>query len=1160
MGTHGHCPYGSTFLCLPNGLMQFLSFLMSKKRKEREEKSKVVRILLLSLAGFAGVVLLFGVIGAFLLLKDLPDIGDLDKVLAESTVILDREGNELYKVFGEENRVYVPLERISKHFLDAIIAAEDRKFYTHPGVDIIGIFRAQISNWRGNSTQGASTLSQQLVKNLVLKDKSQSYIRKLREAVLAYQLEQKYSKSKILELYVNQSPFGGNAYGIEMAARMFFAKEAKDLTIGESAVLASLPKGPALYSPFGQNVDLLMGYCSTGAAGNNVGEVEVSTEETGSEGEVVVTAREKVWLKVAEVSGGKVAFEGTLEKGDERSFPGDQSYVFSTGNKNFDVYVAGKAIELPKEKTFTLDPKAVAVKNDGEAPEKPQSSGNLAKGCSSMDDPKYVIGRKDFVLQSMMEEGFITKEERDKAWQEANTLTFKRARENIVFPHFVMFVREYLEKKYGEDVGTKGYIVKTTIDPKLQVMAQDIVKQKGDSYAKNSGIDNAALVSVDPTTGEILAMVGSRDYWDEANDGNVNVTVRKRQPGSSFKPFIFAQLFEGNWGAGSVLWDVKTRFGGSFPNNYDGGFMGPMTVRKALAYSRNIPPIKAYHLNDGEEKTLEFLAKMGFGYLKEFADTQNEGKAPEDKFYYGYPIAIGAGEVRPLDMAAGYAIFANGGTYLEPTPILEIKTSDGEVIERLDTNRGKTAIDPQVAYQITSILSDANARPGGFWRNALATPGVITAAKTGTSNKRFGATIYPSDLWTVGYSRSLVTAVWVGNMDGSKLKQGQDGLNFAAPIWKDFMLKAHTDREKGAFIQPKGIVKATVSTLSGKLAAKGTPPEFTTTDIFSSWAVPKEYDQTLVGKKVDRRNGLLAGEGCDEAIVETVYVYNVHSERPNLKAWEDPVRAWAAGRGFASGKEGDEKNVDVPKDMSDCKPVSASDTLSVSIGYPRDAGLVQAGPVSVDANINAPFGLSKVEYYLNGVLATTRTAEPFTSGTVTIPGSGATHAILVIAYDKNGKTAQSSIAVKTGQDSGRPQVSISGGGTVALGGSLSFQVTATDADSPLRKVDVYVGNSLVKSVGEGTHTITVPLPAGTYPAGSYAIKAFATDSQGNTASTTGSFTVSGSAAVSDPAPTPSAINSNGESAPSSSESAPTPADGGETLVPAERGSAPLIQD
>jgi len=1140
---------------------------MSKKRKEREEKTKFVRFLLIGFAAVAGLTLVAGSVLAFMLLKDLPDIGDLDKVLAESTVILDREGNELYKVFGEENRVYVPLERISQHFLDAIIAAEDRKFYTHPGVDVIGIIRAQVSNWRGNATQGASTLSQQLVKNLILKDKSQSYIRKLREAVLAYQLEQKYSKSKILELYVNQSPFGGNAYGIEMASRIFFSKDAKDLTIAESAVLASLPKGPALYSPFGQHVDLLMGYCSApGGAGTNVGEVDATTTGDGEEvaSDVVVAAREKVWLKIASVSDGKTIFEGTLEKGDEQTLSSTESYTFSTGNKNFDIFVGGNSVELPKEKNFTFDPKSVAsksVSNETVAQSAPKS-GNLAKGCASMDDPKYVIGRKDFVLQSMMEEGFITKEERDQAWKEANALTFQRTRESIVFPHFVMYVREYLEKKYGEDVSSKGYIVKTTIDPKLQNLAQEIVKKKGDVYAKSNGINNAALVTVDPATGEILAMVGSRDYWDEANDGNVNVTVRKRQPGSSFKPLIYAQLFEGNWGPGSVLWDVKTRFGGNFPNNYDGGFLGPITVRKALAYSRNIPPIKAYFLNDGEEKTLEFLAKMGFPYLKEFADTQNEGKAPEEKFYYGYPIAIGAGEVRPLDMAAAYATFSNGGTYIEPTPILEITTSDGEVIERLDPNRGKTALDPQVAYEITSILSDASARPAGFWANALATPGVVTAAKTGTSNKRFGASIYPSDLWTVGYSRSLATAVWVGNMDGSKLKQGQDGLNFAAPIWKEFMLKAHEDREKGAFIQPSGIVKATVSTLSGKLAAKGTPKEFTTTDIFSSWAVPKEYDTTLVGKKVDKRNGLLAGAGCDESIVETIYVYNVHSERPNLKAWEDPVLAWAAGRGFASNQGEDQKDVQIPKDASDCKPVSESDKLSVSITYPKDAGLVQAGQVNVDAAINAPFGLSKVEYYLNGALVTTRTSAPFTSGTVTIPGSGATHAILVIAYDKDGKTAQSSIAVKTGQDSGRPVVTISGGGTVNLGGTLTFSVSAVDPDSPLRSVDVYVGSKLVKTVTEGTHPISLALPAGSYPAGSYPIKVFATDTQGNTASATSTFTVAGSTAGSSDTSASSSANTNAEVTPSTSDNTNTDTGtsaGGDALVPAERGSAPIVQ-
>lgn len=1116
--------------------MRFLPFLLEKKRKEREEKSLIIRYLLIALGVFAVVCLVGGGVLAYFIFDDLPDIGDLNKDLAASTVIQDRNGNELYKLFKDENRIYVPLDRVSTHFLHAILAAEDRKFYSHPGVDILGIIRAQVSNFQGNSTQGASTISQQVVKNLVTKDKTQNYIRKLREAVLAYQLEQKYSKDKILELYINQSPFGGNSYGIMMASRNFFNKDPKELDIAQSAALASLPKGPALYSPFGENRDLLMGYCKVGGdAPENVGELDAANTEQNTSDEVVVTAREKVWLKITGNTDKKDAFVGTLEKGDQTSFPASQSYAIQTGNKNFDLFVGATQVELPKDKNFTFDPKSFAQKKDA-TPTAPASKtptgGNLASGCSSMDDPNYVDGRKDFVLRGMQEEGFITKEERDQAWKESHTLVFTQAKESIKYPHFVMFVREYLEKKYGEDVGKKGLIVKTTIDPELQDLAQEIVKRKGDSYAKINKIGNAALVSVDPTDGEILAMVGSRDYWDETSDGNVNVTVRKRQPGSSFKPFIYSQLFEGPWGPGSVLWDVKTRFGGSYPNNYEGGFKGPMTVRAALAASRNIPPIKAYFLNDGEEKTLEFLSKMGFGYIKEYADQQNEGKADEDKFYYGYPIAIGSAEVRPLDMAAGYAIFSNGGTYFEPTPILEIKTQEGEVLESIDKERGKKAIDPQIAYEITSILSDASARPAGFWRAALTTPGVVTAAKTGTSNKRFGATVYPSDLWTVGYSRSISTAVWVGNNDGSRLAQGQDGLNFAAPIWKEFMLKAHDKREKGNFEQPEGITKVTVSTLSGKKASKTTPPGYSTTDIFASWAVPKEYDTSTVAKQIDRRNGLLAGENCDQQVVETVYIYNVHSERPNLKDWEAPVLAWARSKGLGSSNPSANGNSntprELPKDNSDCKPVSEDDKLRVSIGYPKDGGLVQSGSVSVDAEINAPFGLSKVEYYVDGTLATTRTGAPFNAGSVTIGSAEGSHVIKVIAYDQNGVSATSSVTVKTGTDTGRPTVTINAptaGASVPQGSSLNISFEASDSDSPLKRVDVYVDGKLLKTVAGGPQSLSLLMEPSKYAAGSHSVKVFATDAVGNTATGQASFTVTKpSASSTDTAP--AAANEN----------------------------------
>lgn len=1098
--------------------MRFLSFLLQKKRKEREEQTSIVRYILLGLGGFAALCLFGGVVAAFVIFQDLPDIGDLNRDLAVSTVILDRDGNELYKVFNDENRIYVPLERVSTHFLQAILSAEDRKFYSHPGVDILGIIRAQISNWSGNSTQGASTISQQVVKNLVTKDKTQSYIRKLREAVLAYQLEGKYSKDKILELYINQAPFGGNAYGVEMAANGFFNKSSKDLTLAESAVLAALPNGPTLFSPFGQNSHLLMGYCKDGTTGGkNVGDADVQNEN-GEEApsEAVVTAREKVWLKITRDSDEEVMFEGTLEKGDQTAFATDESYTFATGNKNFDIYVGTSLAELPSERNFTFDPQDFTSKetlaNTSQAPV--TTSGDASVGCDSMDDPNYVTGRKDFILQGMFEEGNITKEERDQAWKESHQLTFNRPKENIVYPHFVMFVREYLEKKYGEDVGAKGYRVRTTIDPKLQDIAQEIVKRRGDSYAK-SGVGNAALVSVDPNTGEILAMVGSRDYWDDEADGNVNVTVRKRQPGSSFKPFIFAQLFQGNWGPGSVMWDVKTRFGAQYPNNYEGAFKGPMTIRNALGGSRNIPPIKGYYLNDGEEPTLEFLAKMGFPYLKEYADQVNEGRADEEKFYYGYPIALGAGEVRPIDMATGYAIFANGGKYIEPTPILEITSADGEIIEKLEENRGEEVLDPQIAYEITDILSDVKARPGAFWQNALSTPGVVTAAKTGTSNKRFGNTIYPSDLWTVGYSRSISTAVWVGNNDGSRLQQGQDGLNFAAPIWKEFMTKAHDEREKGDFEQPDGIVKVTVSTLSGKRASKSTPAGYTTTDIFSSWAAPKEYDDSTVARRIDRRNGLLAGDGCATEVTETVYVYNVHSERPNFKDWEDPVQAWARAKGLGSDS-GDSEVTELPKENSDCKPVSENDKLTIAITYPKDGGLVRSGTVNVDAAINDPFGgVTKVEYYVDGTLAVSKTSAPFNAATVEIPAAGARHAIKAVVYDRSGGSASSSVTVTTGTDEDRPAVTINAptaGARVTQGASLSIDFIATDASSPVSRVDVYIDGKLLKTFEGGANSMSVLMDPAKYAAGSHAVKIFATDAVGNTASSQASFTIVGSGA------------------------------------------------
>jgi membrane peptidoglycan carboxypeptidase len=644
------------------------------------------------------VVLLGGAAVAFVYYqwgRDLPDVRNLkEKNFAETSTIYDREGNVLYKIYGEENRQYVPLDQINKNVIDATIAIEDQNFYAHFGFDPVAIVRAQLNNLHeDNSTQGASTITQQLAKNLYLSPE-QTWDRKIKELLLSVQIEWYYSKDEILEMYLNKIPYGSNAFGIEAASKTFFNKSSADLNTVEASILASLPKATTKFSPYGDNKKELMGYC----------EVEV---------------------------------------------------------------------------------------------------------CESRFDENYVWGRKDLVLDRMVKDGKINVEQFDEAWKDGLSVQFQELKHQINSPHFVFYVRDYLEKKYGREVVESGGLeIRTTLDPVLQKNAETILAERYETNVKNYGGNNAALVSLDPKTGGVLAMVGSVNYWDESIDGQVNVTTSLRQPGSTFKPLMYAAAIENaGIGSGTVLGDYKTKFGKDYvPNNSDNGFKGRMTIRQALAQSRNIPAIKAWYLAGEEASTLEFINKLGVTSLQEFKDKFNSNPARSWDFSYGPSMAIGSGEVRLLDLAGAYATFANNGKYNPVNPILEIRDRNGNVLEKYE-DKGVQAMRPETAYIINSILSDIGARPAGSWRNILTIPGQNLSAKTGTSNKKLGNVNYPNNLLTLGYTPTILSATWVGNSDGKQLSLRAWGEFTAAPINKAFLELALKDKPLVEYSKPEGITQ-----------------------------------------------------------------------------------------------------------------------------------------------------------------------------------------------------------------------------------------------------------------------------------------------------------------------------------------------------------------
>ena len=608
-------------------------------------------------------LIFFGFFFIWLSTIELPDLNNFEnRVVSESTKIYDRTGKVvLFDVHGNVRRTVVSLDQISDYVKWATIAIEDQNFYTHHGVEPKAILRAILTNIKdGNllTGQGGSTITQQVIKNALLtSDKKIS--RKIKEWVLAPRLESKMTKDQILELYLNEVPYGGTVYGVQEAARRFFGKDAKDLTLVESAYVAALPQAPTYFSPYGSHKD-------------------------------------------------------DLEK------------------------------------------------------------------------------RKNKVLKGMYDLNFITKNEYEEAIK--TEVSFQKQEDyGIKAPHFVMYVRELIEEKYGADaVEKEGLKVITTLDWELQQQAEEIVKKWALINKTKFDAENAAIVTIDPNTGQILTMVGSRDYFDEEIDGNFNITTASRQPGSSIKPIIYAEAFNKGYRPETVVFDLPTEFsttcysGGNCysPQNYDDKFVGPISFRNALGQSRNIPAVKALYLA-GIEDSLTLAKQMGL-------ETLTNAKQ------YGLTLVLGGGEVRPLDMAGAYSVFAADGIKHPTSGVLQVEDNKGKVLEKFETKEYRV-LPEQTARLISSVLSDNVARTPLYGSNSPLYFGDIdVAAKTGTTNDY-------RDTWIIGYTPNITVAAWAGNNDNRSIVKSQGSGMVIAPMWNEFMQKAIAKYPASSFIDPQPI-------------------------------------------------------------------------------------------------------------------------------------------------------------------------------------------------------------------------------------------------------------------------------------------------------------------------------------------------------------------
>lgn len=598
--------------------------------------------------------------------------------------LLDRDNQVFYQFYAARSNTHVPLSKIAPIAQKALISAEDKDFYKHPGFSVQGIASAIWQNIKpGGLDSGGSTITQQLVKNALL-SQDRSIIRKYQELILSIEIERRYNKDEILEMYLNSVYFGEGVFGIEDAAQTYFGKSAQDLNLAEASMLAGIVPAPSIYSP-----------------------------------------------------------------------------------------VSGDADKAKQRQT-------------------------------------YVLGR-------MKTDGIISTDEQTAAANTALSYAPKKAASEAKAPHFAEMVRLELIDKYGEEqVARSGYKVRTTLSMGYQDKAQAALGTQIDRLAA-SNVSNGSVVIEDPRTGEILSVVGSRD-WSNEQFGKVNIATSSRQPGSSFKPIVYATgIEEKTLSAATILHDKKTDFGGGYaPNNYDLRFRGDVTVRRALANSLNVPAVEA-------------LAKVGISDTIEQAEALGITTLTESPEVYGLPLALGSGQAKLIEMANAYAAFANLGKKPEQRLILSIDDKYGERVFASET-KTTNAISDQTAYIISSILSDNSARSEVFGGSLTLNGGRVAAVKTGTTEDY-------RDAWTIGYTPSLVIAVWIGNNDNSAMSRVA-GASGSAPIWRSLMNQLLADTPKETFTQPTGLFERHICFGGGALS--DSKASNTYTEYFRSGTLPTE--------------------------------------------------------------------------------------------------------------------------------------------------------------------------------------------------------------------------------------------------------------------------------------------------------------------------------
>ena len=804
-------------------------------------------------SALTGFVLILGIL--IYLFWDLPSIASLpNSYMTPSVRIMDRNGQLLYELIPPEGgrNTVLSIENIPQCLKDATIAVEDKNFYTNPGIDLTGIARALWINLRGGEmVAGGSTITQQVARNLLLNENERTertLRRKLREAILAWQMTQKLSKDEILALYLNQINYGGMAYGVEAASQTYFGKPASELLLPECALIAGLPQSPGAYNPF--------------------------------------------------------------------------------------------------------------------------------------TNPELAKERQGVVLGLMERNGFISHDERVSA--ESTPLSFNPAPYPLEAPHFIWIIKDQIDRLISQGAlnPKQSLVVRTTLDLDVQHLAESVLERriaefKAEDGAISHNVNNAALVVLDPTNGEILALVGSADFFDETIHGALDMAITPRQTGSAFKPFIYALALDPSrpnaWTAAAPIIDVSTTFtirdGTPYtPLNYDEREHGLVSVRQSLGSSLNIPAVKTLQ-KVSIENTLDLAKRLGITSL-ERADQ------------YDLSLALGGGQVSLLELSTAYATLANNGVYTGNISLLDIHDADGNLLYTADQKTPLQILDPRLTWLISDILSDDSARSIGFGSDSTLKLDRTAAVKTGTTTNFH-------DNWTIGYTPDLLVGVWVGN-SGYEAMHNVTGLTGAAPIWHEVMRGLLQGQPNQPFMRPDGLTQVEVCDISGLLPSPLCP--HTHTEWFIAGTEPTQTDATYKQIWINTLTNSLADDSTPIERRKPITVLNLPTE----------ALAWAHEQGLP-----------LLSDYSlDSANSLANDKYSLLLLSPHPNTVYRIDPnfdpsaqqLKIEAAVGQ--GITQVEIWVDGTLLTTISSPPYQAWWTLSAGE---HRFWVEGVDVNGEKTKSAV-------------------------------------------------------------------------------------------------------------------------------------------------------